>query len=88
MLYSWQEPYLSALLETEKSKLYARILEVRSAFEQRLLSPIHDEELRAMSVAASVLDMMERKGAKAARRFCNIRLPNRKNPRARNPAIQ
>jgi|HubBroStandDraft_4_1064222.scaffolds.fasta_scaffold4904436_1 hypothetical protein len=59
--YSWQDPYLSALLETEDSKLYGRILEVRSALEQRLLSPVDDEELRAMSLAVELLDELERK---------------------------
>jgi hypothetical protein len=50
-IYSWQETYISALLETDAAKQYGRILEVRSAFEQRLLSAIGDEELRAMGVA-------------------------------------
>jgi hypothetical protein len=59
--YSWQNPYLSALLETDDSKLYGRILEVRSAFEQRLLSPVGDEELCAMSLAVEQLDELERR---------------------------
>jgi hypothetical protein len=42
--YSWQDSYLSALLETDDSKLYGRILELRSALEQRRLSPVDDEE--------------------------------------------
>jgi hypothetical protein len=59
--YAWQDPYLYALLETDDSKLYGRILEVRSAFEQRLLSPVDDEELCAMSLAVEQLDKLERK---------------------------
>lgn len=59
--YSWQDPYISALLETEDSRLFGRILEVRSAFEQRLLSPVEDEELCAMSLAVEQLEILERK---------------------------
>ena len=60
-IYSWQETYLCALGESDDSKLYARILEVRSAFEQRLLSPVGDVELRAMGVAVDALDELERR---------------------------
>jgi hypothetical protein len=59
--YSWQDPYLSALLETEESKLHGRILEVRSALEQRRLSPVDDKELRAISLAVEQLRNLERK---------------------------
>jgi len=65
MIYTWQEPYFSTLLETDESRLHARILETRSAFEQRLLSPVDDEELRAMGIAAAALDAFERKGRNA-----------------------
>jgi hypothetical protein len=73
MIYTWQEPYISALLETENSELYGRILEVRAAFEQRLLSYVSDEELRAMGVAAAALDALERKCPKIAKRISDIR---------------
>jgi hypothetical protein len=59
--YAWQDPYLAALLEIDDTKLYGRILEVRSAFEQRLLSPAGDEELCAMSLAVEQLEKLERK---------------------------
>jgi hypothetical protein len=58
-IYSWQEPYLESLLETEKSKRHARILETHAALEQRLLSPVGDEELRAMGAAVATLDLLE-----------------------------
>jgi hypothetical protein len=61
------------LLETDDSKLYGRILEVRSAFEQRLLSTVGDEELRAISVAAAELDALERKHPNIARRIADVR---------------
>ena len=82
MVYSWQEPYISILLETDESKRRAQILEARSAFEQRLLSPVGDEELRAMGVAAAALDALERKRPDIAKRISDIR--NAKNPRARD----
>jgi hypothetical protein len=80
MVYSWQEPYISILLETDESKRRAKILETRAAFEQRLLSPVGDEELRAMGVAAAALDALERKRPDIAKRISDIR--NARNPRA------
>jgi hypothetical protein len=80
-LYVWQEPYISASLETDDAKVYGRILEVRSAFEQRLLSAVGDEELRALGVAAVALDTLERKHPNIARRISDIR---RGNPCARD----
>ena len=82
MVYSWQEPYISILLETDESKRRAQILETRAAFEQRLLSPVGDEELRAMGVAAAALDALERRRPDIAKRISDIR--NAKNPRARD----
>ena len=82
MVYSWQEPYISILLETDESKRRAQILEARAAFEQRLLSPVGDEELRAMGVAAAALDALERKRPDIAKRISDIR--NGKNPSARD----
>ena len=81
-MYLWQDTYLSALTETDNSKLYARILEARSALEQRFLSPIDDEELRAMGVAAVALDALQRKRPNLARRISDIRTG--KNPLARD----
>jgi hypothetical protein len=72
MIYSWQEPYISILLETDEAKRRVQILETRAAFEQRLLSPVGDEELRAMGVAAIVLDALERKRPSIAKRSSEI----------------
>jgi hypothetical protein len=85
MIYPSQEPYISTLVEIDKSKLFARILETRAAFEQRLLSPVGDDELRAMGVAAAALEALEAKRPDIAQRILDIR--NAKNPRARDLEI-
>jgi hypothetical protein len=82
MIYSWQEPYISTLLETDGAKQRVHILETRAAFEQRLLSSVDDEELRAMNVAAIVLAGLERKRPHIARRISEIRTG--RNPHARD----
>jgi hypothetical protein len=38
--YLWFEPYKNAVCETDDTRLASRILEARSALEQRLLSPV------------------------------------------------
>jgi hypothetical protein len=60
-MYLWQETYISTLLETDPLKQRAHIFEARAAFEQRLLSPVGAEELRAMAVATAALDALESK---------------------------
>jgi hypothetical protein len=80
MNYSWQEPYLSALHETDELKQRTHILGARAAFEQRLLSPVGDEELGALGIAAAALDALERKGPNIAQRISDIR--NAGNSRA------
>jgi len=82
MIYSWQEPYIATLLEIDELKRRVHILETRAAFEQRLLSPVGDEELRAMGVAAAALDALERKRPTVAKRVPEIR--GGKNPGARD----
>jgi hypothetical protein len=86
MMYSWQEPYLSTLLETDESKLHTHILETKAAFEQRLLSPVGDKELRALGIAAVALDALERKRLKPARRISAIREVRASRGSARPPA--
>lgn len=54
----------------------------REQLEQRLLSPVADEELRALGVAAAALDALERKRPNIAKRIADIR--NARNPRARD----
>jgi hypothetical protein len=38
--YLWFEPYLNAICETDETLIRSRVLEARSALEQRLLSPV------------------------------------------------
>jgi hypothetical protein len=54
---------------------------MRATFEQRLLSPVGDEELRALGVAAIVLDAPERKRPNIAKRISDVRMGS--NPRTR-----
>jgi hypothetical protein len=82
MIYSWQEPYISVLLEPDEAKFYARTLEVRAAFEQRLLSTVDDEELRAMGVAALALEALEQKRRAVKGRAQRISSIRRGNPSA------
>lgn len=82
MIYSWQEPYISILLETDEMKRRGLILETRAAFEQRLLSPVGEEELRAMGVAAAAIEALELKRPSIAKRISVIRTC--KNPHARD----
>lgn len=56
--YDWENIYLSAVYETDNAKMACRILEARSAMEQRLLSPIGDEELAALRRAMDGLEML------------------------------
>ena len=51
--YSWQTKYVSAILETDKSKLVGRIAEARQAIENRLatLSQIDGSEHLAIRAA-------------------------------------
>jgi len=50
-LYTWEKTYLSAVYETDNAKMGGRILEAQSAMEQRLLSPIGEEERAALEQA-------------------------------------
>jgi hypothetical protein len=42
--YPWQESYLAALYETDRSLVMGRIYEALSAIEQRRLSPVKSEQ--------------------------------------------
>lgn len=57
-IYSWQAAYLAAVCETDDSLMDGRILEARSALEQRLLSPIEGEEYRAIKNAEKALEVL------------------------------
>jgi hypothetical protein len=54
--YPWQAAYLAAVCETDDSLMDGRILEARAALEQQLLSPIEDEEYRAIENAEKALE--------------------------------
>jgi hypothetical protein len=56
--YLWQAAYLAAVCETDNSLMDGRILEARAALEQRLLSPIEDEEYRAIENAEKALEVL------------------------------
>jgi hypothetical protein len=58
--YLWFESYINAISETDDTRIAGRILEARSALEERLLSPItpgSDEE-RAIQSAQIGLKML------------------------------
>jgi hypothetical protein len=57
-IYSWQAAYLAAVCETDDSLMDGRILEARSALEQRVLSPIEGEEYRAVKNAEKALEVL------------------------------
>ena len=84
MIYSWQEPYLRVLLETDSSKRHGKVLEARSSLEQRLLSPTGDEELHAMLIAASKLDAIERGPSDIVERITAMRQPAKSPPTNEN----
>ena len=72
-MYSWQHPYIAVLLETDRQQLHGRVLEARSALEQRLLSPAGDDELCAMLLAASNLEVIEREPSDIVQRIVATR---------------
>jgi hypothetical protein len=57
--YLWQAAYLAAVYETDDSLIRGRILEARSAIEERLLSPIDEGELKALKSAQEGLEALQ-----------------------------
>ncbi len=58
--YLWFESYMNAICETDDTRIAGRILEARSALEERLLSPVtpgSDEE-RAIQTAQIGIKML------------------------------
>jgi hypothetical protein len=51
--YPWQTAYVSAVLETNKSKLVGRIAEARQAIEHRLLNPIQLDGPEHLAIKAA-----------------------------------
>jgi hypothetical protein len=72
-IYPWQAAYLAAVCETDDSLMDGRILEARSALEERLLSPIEGEEYRAVKNAKKALEVLRterirrREGSRSSR---------------------
>jgi hypothetical protein len=56
--YLWQAAYMAVVYETDDSLMDGRILEARSALEERLLSPIEGEEYRAVKNAKKALELL------------------------------
>jgi hypothetical protein len=56
--YLWQAAYMAAVYETDDSLMDGRILEARAALEQRLLSPVEDEEYRTIQNAERALEVL------------------------------
>ena len=57
-IYLWHQTYLDAMCETDDARLPGRILEARSAIEQRLLSPIDPAEFAAIENAKKALELL------------------------------
>jgi hypothetical protein len=62
-IYLWQQMYLAAICETDDARVDGRILEARSAIEERLLSPIQNRELEVIQTATQALETL--RGARA-----------------------
>jgi len=48
--YLWFESYMNAICETDDMELAGRILEARSALEERLLSPVKPNSKEEMAI--------------------------------------
>jgi hypothetical protein len=57
----WRPAYVAAVCETDNARMMVRIMEARSAIEQRLLLPIDEdsEEYRAIKAAQHALDVLK-----------------------------
>ena len=51
--YSWQTKYVSAILETDKSKLVGRIAEARQAIENRLATLSQSDSSEHLAIKAA-----------------------------------
>jgi hypothetical protein len=60
--YAWQQPFITAVCETDNGLMLGRIYEALAAIEQRRLSPVLDiDEDRALTAALEGLErLMER----------------------------
>jgi hypothetical protein len=69
--YEWQLSYFAAICETDNAKMAGRILDARSAMEQRLLSPIDEKERHAIKKAAKDLEALRAERADPTRTSTN-----------------
>jgi hypothetical protein len=62
--YLWFDSYLNAICETDDTKKVGRILEARSALEERLLSPVRagSDEEKAIQTAELGLKVLTAEG--------------------------
>ena len=60
-MYSWQQDYIAALLETDDARLPHLIYEAIAAIEQRLLSPVEagSQEEQALEAAQKLLAIIK-----------------------------
>jgi hypothetical protein len=58
--YLWFETYMNAICETDNNRIASRILEARSALEERLLSPVRpgSDEEKAIKNAQKALTLL------------------------------
>jgi hypothetical protein len=64
--YPWQVAYLPAVLETNPAAAPLKIHEALSACERRRLSPMDEEEQRALAAAEAVLRTKRAEGLDSA----------------------
>jgi hypothetical protein len=56
--YPWQKAYKAAILETDDSRIPGRIYQAVTAIEQKLRSPVSDQEERALKDAQSAVSRL------------------------------
>ena len=57
-VYLWHQTYFAAICEIDEAQLPARILEARSAIDERLLSPVDHQEFVAIENARQALERL------------------------------
>jgi hypothetical protein len=58
MRYSWEIPYVLAILETDERTIHAALYDAIAALEQRRLSPVSAAEETALAGAEAGLQML------------------------------
>jgi hypothetical protein len=56
--YSWQTPYVAAILERDEDQLHTLLYQTIAAIEQRRLSPVNSEEDSALTAAEAGLQIL------------------------------